>query len=85
MTHFASYGHTLNVQDAGLDSVSVKLPYLREGEATHKWPFLLWFYLKTLGLYHSGTYIAARSVIYTAVRGAGLKIKEGVFKLYPKT
>ena len=30
-------------------------------------------------------YIAASSVIYTAVRGAGLKIKEGVFKLYPKT
>ena len=30
-------------------------------------------------------YIAASSVIYTAVQGTGLKIKEGVFKLYPKT
>jgi len=54
MTHFATYGGPLNIQDSSEDSVSVKVPLLRANEVTDKWPVLLWFYLKTLGLYHSG-------------------------------
>lgn len=37
-----------------MDSASVKVPILRANEVTDRWPVLLWFYLKTLGLYHSG-------------------------------
>ena len=35
---------------------SVKVPILKAAELGERWPVLLWFYLKTLGLYHSGTY-----------------------------
>ena len=33
---------------------SVKVPILKAAELCERWPVLLWFYLKTLGLYHSG-------------------------------
>ena len=35
-------------------SDSVKIPILKAAELGERWPVLLWFYLKTLGLYHSG-------------------------------
>lgn len=35
---------------------SVKIPILKAAELGERWPVLLWFYLKTLGLYHSGKY-----------------------------
>ena len=35
-------------------SESVSVPILRATEVGERWPVLLWFYLKTLGLYHSG-------------------------------
>ena len=54
MTHFAVYGHPLSVQESSVDSISVKVPLLRATEMTDRWPVLLWIYLKTLGLYHSG-------------------------------
>lgn len=61
MTHFATYGHTtLNLQESSVDSASVKVPILREGEMTSRWPVLLWFYLKTLGLYHSGRLVRSK-------------------------
>ena len=37
-------------------SDSVKVPILKAAELGERWPVLLWFYLKTLGLYHSGNY-----------------------------
>ena len=35
-------------------SESVSVPILKAAEVGERWPVLLWFYLKTLGLYHSG-------------------------------
>lgn len=41
----------LSVQES---SDSVKIPILKATELGERWPVLLWFYVKTLGLYHSG-------------------------------
>lgn len=60
MTHFASYGQALSIQDSSVDSASVKVPILRANEVTDRWPVLLWVYLKTLGLYHSGRLVRSK-------------------------
>lgn len=44
---------SLSLQES---SDSVKVPILKAAELGERWPVLLWFYLKTLGLYHSGNY-----------------------------
>ena len=49
MTHIAKFGF----QDSCGSGESVTIPILQKSEQ-EKWPVLLWFYMKTLGLYHSG-------------------------------
>lgn len=41
-------------------SESVSVPILRATEVGERWPVLLWFYLKTLGLYHSGFLVRSK-------------------------
>lgn len=57
---------------SSVDSASFKVHILQRNKTIDKWPVLLWFYLKTLGLYHSGTNKMSKDVKYNA---SGLLLK----------
>ena len=50
MAHFGTRALTIDQES----SDSVKVPILKATELCERWPVILWFYVKTLGLYHSG-------------------------------
>lgn len=60
MAHFGTC--TLSVRDRSEDSVQV--PILKAAELGERWPVLLWFYLKMLGLYHSGKYDITSNIVH---------------------
>jgi len=45
---------------SSVDSASFKIHILQRNKTIDKWPVLLWFYLKTLGLYHSGRLVCSK-------------------------
>ena len=57
---------------SSVDSASFKVHILQRNNTIDKWPVLLWFYLKTLGLYHSGTNKMSKDVKCNA---SGLLLK----------
>ena len=66
MVDFSLYNHGLKTNESSVDSVSVKVHILQGKEMIDRWPVLMWFYLKTLGLYQSGTLGKYQKVVLIA-------------------
>ena len=66
MVDFSLYNHGLKTNESSVDSVSVKVHILQGKEMIDRWPVLMWFYLKTLGLYQSGTLEKYQKVVLIA-------------------
>lgn len=56
-----------------VDSASFKVHILQRNKTIDKWPVLLWFYLKTLGLYHSGRLVCSKLCAKCVKRQRGNK------------
>lgn len=60
MVDFSLYNHGSKTNESSVDSVSVKVHILQGKEMIDRWPVLMWFYLKTLGLYQSGRLVRSK-------------------------